>query len=92
MEGSWDEYFAARTWRVAKELSGEVSQGPAKVRFSQGLFTIIEGKFCGPGSSARGTKGVLLQETGPDGKDIAGSRVAVGQATMRMVRKSGAVK
>lgn len=91
MEGS-DEYFAGRTWRVAKDVSGVAVQGPATVTFSQGLFTVEGGKFCGPGSSARGTRGVLLQETGPDGEDIPGSYVAVGQTTLRTARKAGAVK
>jgi hypothetical protein len=90
VEGS-GEYFAGRTWRIAAEETGEVKDGPATVRFLQGTFTIEGGKFSAPGSSARGSKGVLLQETGSDGKDIPGSRIAIGLVTLRQARKAGAV-
>lgn len=92
MEGSWDEYFAARKWRLATEKSGMVTDGPATIRFLQGGFVIEGGKFSGPGSSARGSKGYLLQEVAADGSDIPGSLVAVGQVTLRTARKSGAVQ
>jgi hypothetical protein len=92
VDGSWDEYFAKRKWRIASEETGEVTDGPATVRFLQGAFTIEGGKFHSPLSSARGSKGVLLQEVGPRGADVDGSQIAVGVVTLRQARKRGAVR
>ena len=91
MDGSWDEYFATRKWRVATEKTGTVTDGPATVRFLQGGFTIEGGKFHSPLSSARGASGMLLQEVAADSTDIPGSQIAVGVVTLRKARKSGAV-
>ncbi len=96
MDGSWDEYFAARKWRVAVEKTGEAKDGPATVRFLQGAFTIegtadVSCKFHSPLSSARGAAGLLLQEVAGDGTDIPDSQIAVGVVTFRKARKSGAV-
>lgn len=90
MEGS-DEYFTGRKWRVASELTGTEADGPATVTFAQGRFTITGGKFSGPGSSARGAKGVLLQEVDENSEDIEGSLVAVGESTYRRAHREGAV-
>jgi hypothetical protein len=89
MEGS-DEYFTGRKWRVAREVTGTAADGPATVTFTQGRFTVTGGKFSGPGSSARGAKGILLQEIDEDG-DIEDSLVAVGEATFRKAKQAGAV-
>jgi hypothetical protein len=91
--GSWDEYFGKRTWRVATEVTAVDAVGPqTTVTFSKGRFSIDGGVFHSPLSSARGTRGILLQETAPDGSDIAGSRVAVGVVVYRKARREGAVK
>ncbi len=91
MEGSWDEFFVSRKWRLASEVTGEQQEGPASVRFLQGAFTVTGGKFCAPGASTRGSKGLLLQEVASDGTDIDGSRCAVGVVTYRKARQAGAV-
>jgi hypothetical protein len=90
VDGS-DEYFDGRRWRVASELTGREKDGPATVAFTQGRFTVTGGKFSGPGSSARGAKGILLQEIDDKSEDIEGSLVAVGESTFRRARKAGAV-
>lgn len=90
--GSWDEYFGKRTWRVATEVTAVDAVGPqTTVTFSKGRFAIDGGVFHSPLSSARGTRGVLLQETS-GGKDIEGSRVAVGIVVFRKARREGAVQ
>lgn len=88
----WEEYFGTRRWRVATEVTGADEQDGAVVAFVKGKFGIEGGVFHSPLSSARGQKGVLLQEIDPQtGRDIAGSRIAVGVVVLRNARKEGAV-
>lgn len=102
MPAAWDDYFAARKWRVATEANGTVAAEPGtelnpgtetvQVEFNRGKFEIRGGGvFHSPLSSARGRKGVLLQEVGPDGTDIEGSKIAVGVVVFRRARSEGAV-
>lgn len=86
MSGSWDEYFGTRKWRVATEVDG----ADAQVRFRKGRFTVDNGQFCSPLSTARGKAGILLQEVS-DGQDVTGSRIAVGIVVFRKARNAGAV-
>lgn len=96
----WDEYFGSRRWRVATEVTGidapVDADGPdeIRVRFTKGKFEIDNGgTFHSPLSSARGTKGIVLQEVDPaTGQDLPGSRVAVGIVVLRRARKEGAVQ
>lgn len=100
---TWDDLFGSRKWRVATELDGEVvaepgtslNQGGESVRaaFSKGKFELFGGVFHSPLSSARGRKGVLLQEVNlQDGMDILGSRIAVGVVVFRRARAEGAIR
>jgi hypothetical protein len=101
MPAAWGDYFGTRKWRVAKELDGtataepgtELNPGtePVRVEFSHGKFEIIGGVFHSPLSSARGRKGILLQEVSVAGEDIEGSRVAVGVVVFRRARSEGAI-
>lgn len=102
--GSWDEYFGYRKWRVATEVEGTDTampgtefnldgEQPVQVRFRKGRFQIAGGVFHSPLSSARGTRGVLLQEVSPfSGDDITGSRTAVGIVVYRKACREGAVR
>lgn len=92
MEGSWDEYFGTRRWRVATEVTGAEEAGGGVVAFTRGRFGIEGGAFHSPLSSARGSKGVLLQEVDADGNDITGSRIAVGVVVYRKAKREGAVR
>lgn len=91
-EVDWDEYFGTRKWRVASEVTG--TDREESVIFAKGKFEIDgDGVFHSPLSSARGRKGVLLQEVDPrTGDDIAGSRIAVGVVVFRKARREGAVR
>lgn len=94
--GSWEQYFGSRRWRVASEVTGAEEVPGAVVAFVGGKFGIEStgedrGVFHSPLSSARGTKGVLLQEVDQQGTDIAGSRIAVGIVVFRKARREGAV-
>lgn len=98
---SWEDLFATRKWRVATELNGAAAAEPGselndgdtvvKVEFTKGHFEIIGATFHSPLSSARGRKGVLLQEVDGSGRDVAGSRIAVGSVVLRRARGEGAV-
>lgn len=86
---NWDEYFGTRRWRVATEVTGTVE----RVAFTKGRFEISGGVFHSPLSSARGRKGILLQEIDPEsGKDIEDSQIAVGVVVFRRARKERAVR
>lgn len=87
-----EEYFGDRKWRVATEVTADVPQGEAVIHFKQGKFEIENGVFHSPCSSARGKKGILLQEVTSDGKDIDESRIAVGVVVLREARKMGAIR
>jgi len=102
MPATWDDYFATRKWRVATEVNGtEVAEPGSRlnsdgdksvqVRFVKGVFEIDNGVFHSPFSSARGRRGVLLQEVGSDGEDIKDSRIAVGQVVLRRARQQSAI-
>jgi len=94
------DYFGDRHWRVATEVTGtqvaepgtdlNAGTGPVTVKFDTGSFEIEGGCFHSPFSSARGHKGVLLQEVDEHGEDVAGSRIAVGGVVFARARKSGA--
>lgn len=98
---SWEDLFATRKWRVATELNGTATAEPGtelndgdslvKVEFTKGHFEIIGATFHSPLSSARGRKGVLLQEVDENGRDIDGSRIAVGSVVLGRARKEGAI-
>lgn len=104
MTSGWDEYFGKRRWRVAVEVTGTDTaepgtafnlegDKPVQVRFARGKFEIDGGVFHSPLSSARGGKGVLLQEIDPkSGDDLTSPRIAVGVVVLRRARKEGAVK
>lgn len=97
----WEELFGAgRKWRVAEEVSGDVTT-PARrgrpavtVKFTRGLFAVAApGAYQSPLSTNLGRNGVLLQETDDSGaSDIPGSRMAVGAPAVRKAREQyGAV-
>jgi hypothetical protein len=98
---SWEDLFATRKWRVATELSGtaladpgtELNDGDASVvvKFARGYFEITGATFHSPLSSARGRRGVLLQEVEASGRDIPGSRIAVGKVVLGRARREGAI-
>lgn len=93
MHVDWAGYFATRKWRVAQEVTGEGEDNDCLVTFKRGKFEIHgDGVFHSPLSSARGRRGILLQETDEDGGDIKGSRIAVGEIVMRRARQEGAVR
>lgn len=90
--GSWEEYFGHRKWRLATEVTAVDTPGPkTTVTFHKGKFEIEGGVFHSPLSSARGSKGMLLQELDPAGSDIPGSRVSVGIVVYRKAKREGAV-
>lgn len=93
--GTFEEYFGSRKWRVATEVTAvvpEAGDDAVVTTFTGGKFEIAGGKFHSPLSTARGRKGVLLQEVGADGSDVAGSRIAVGVVVYDRARKEGAVR
>lgn len=84
----WAEYFAARKWRVAEEVSGNTRVNGVKVYFAKGRFTVeAPGAFRSPVSGNPGRIGVLLQEVGEDGADIADSLVPFGKPAVERARK-----
>lgn len=82
-----------RRWRVAEEVTGEVTVGKGVVvQFDRGKFEMEGGKFTSPGSTARGRKGILLQEVDKEtGADIEDSRVSVGEVALQQARRLGAI-
>jgi hypothetical protein len=99
MSGKLEDWFGTRKWRVATEVSGEQSvQVPNQegeepltaevvVIFRKGRFEVgSPGSFSSPLGS-RGRVGVLLQEVGPDGKDIEGSRSTWGESVVRRAKE-----
>jgi hypothetical protein len=87
----WTGLFADRKWRVLTELTGTTGRRGWAITFDRGKFEIDGGVFHSPLSSARGRKGVLLQEVGLGGEDIPGSRIPVGEIVYRKARQAGAV-
>jgi hypothetical protein len=90
---NWEEFFGSRKWRLAEEVSGTViARKGISVVYAGGEFEITGGgKFHSPLSTARGSKGFLLQELDGQGQDIGGSRIAVGEVVYRRARQAGAV-
>lgn len=99
----WEDLFGTRKWRVATELDGEVvalpgtelnqkGTEPLKADFTRGHFELAGASFHSPLSSARGRKGVILQEVDERGRDIDGSRIAVGKVVLARARKEGSVR
>jgi hypothetical protein len=88
-KGAWEELFGhGRKWRVAEEVSGEVSEGGFTARFTRGRFELPKGAaFRSLLSTNLGRRGLVLQETSADGSsDIPGSRIAVGEAAVSRAR------
>lgn len=96
----WEELFRGRKWRVAEEVSGEVTipkrrgQPEIVITFRRGNFTVAApGAFQSPLSTNKGRAGVLLVETDSSGSvDYPGTRMAVGAPAVRKARQEyGAV-
>jgi hypothetical protein len=98
--GKWEELFGGgRKWRVAEELTGSVrvdgkyADGERKrgiaVTFARGEFEVPVGAaFASVLSTNLGRRGVVLQETSPDGSaDIPGSVIAVGNGSVDKARR-----
>lgn len=92
MTATFDDVFGKRRWRVLTELSGETSVNGSVVTFSKGHFTVGEGGcFQSPISPNKGKSGVALQEITPDGQDIPGSIIPVGERVLPRIRAAGAL-
>jgi hypothetical protein len=92
--GQWEDLFDSRKWRVAEEVTATATVDGIRVILTRGEFEIDPpGAFRSPLSTNLGRRGVVLQETGPDGSaDIPGSRVAIGLHALRRARSAyGAV-
>jgi hypothetical protein len=87
-KGTWEELFGSRKWRVAEEVTGELTEAGFTVRFSRGRFELPLGAaFRSVLSTNLGRRGVVLTETNADGSaDIPGSRIAVGEAAVSRAR------
>lgn len=88
-KGAWEELFGGgRKWRVAEELSGELTEAGFTVRFNRGRFELPSGAaFRSLLSTNLGRRGLVLTETNADGSaDIPGSRIAVGEASVSRAR------
>jgi hypothetical protein len=76
-------WFEGRRWRVMDELSGTVTVGQVRIAYASGEFEIAPpGVFVTP-LGHRGRRGIAIIETGEDGRDIPGTSVAFGEATLR---------
>lgn len=87
-KGTWEELFSGRKWRVAEEVTGEVTERGFTVTFSRGRFEIPQGAaYRSPLSTNLGRRGLVLIETNADGSlDLPGSRIAVGEAAVSRAR------
>lgn len=88
-KGTWEELFGGgRKWRVAEEVSGEVTEAGWTVRFDRGRFETPPGAaYQSLLSTNLGRRGVVLQETDAAGAvDVPGSRIAVGEAAVSRAR------
>jgi len=89
MSGRLEDWFGSRRWRVLTEadygtvdLAEQDGGESIVITFSHGAFEVAPpGSFVSPLGS-RGRSGVLLQEVGPDGKDIEGSLHPWGHAAV----------
>ncbi len=87
-KGAWEELFGGRKWRVAEELTGELTEAGFLVKFSRGRFELPVGAaFRSVLSTNLGRRGLVLVETNADGSDdIPGSQIAVGEAAVSRAR------
>lgn len=87
-KGTWEELFSGRKWRVAEEVSGEVTYRGYTVKFTRGRFEIPVGAaFRSLLSTNLGRRGLLLVETNADGSaDLPGPRIAVGEHSVSRAR------
>jgi hypothetical protein len=89
-KGTWEELFGnGRKWRVAEEVTGEVTERGYTVRFTRGQFETPPGSaFRSLLSTNLGRRGYILTETNADGsQDIPGSRIAVGEHSVTRARQ-----
>jgi hypothetical protein len=87
--GQWEELFSGRKWRVAEEVTGTLRHDGVVVPFTRGRFELPVGAaFRSLLSTNLGRRGVLLQETDAAGEhDIPGTRIAVGEGSVKLARK-----
>jgi hypothetical protein len=96
--GKWEELFGGgRRWRVCEELTGRVAADGfldgklvpgLLVVFERGTFECPAGAYQSVLSTNKAKRGVVLQETTPDGSaDIPFSRVAVGAPAVQRARE-----
>lgn len=93
--GKWDDLFKGRKWRVAEEVSGQVTarvkrgQPVVVITFTRGRFEIpAPGAYRSPLSTNLGRRGLLLQETDLTGEhDLPGARLAVGEPAVQKARE-----
>jgi hypothetical protein len=89
-KGTWEELFGGgRKWRVAEEVTGDVTEAGYTVRFTRGQFEMPAGSaFRSLLSTNLGRRGFILAETNADGsQDIPGSRIAVGAHSVTRARQ-----
>jgi hypothetical protein len=86
---TWDEWFGTRRWRIATEYSGIwVTEEGSEVVFDKGAFTCSSpAAYQSPVSANLGRRGWLLQEVSKQGRDIADSQAAFGEAAVERARK-----
>jgi hypothetical protein len=88
-KGAWEELFGGgRKWRVAEEVTFEVTEDGFEVRCVRGRFELPPGAaYRSPLSTNLGRRGLVLQETDSSGShDVPGSRIAIGEAAVNRAR------
>jgi hypothetical protein len=82
-----DEWFSTRRWRVFTEADGTDTESGHAVTFRKGKFRVEPpGAFTSPLGNT-GRNGVMLQEVGAEGRDIAGSLHAFGESVVTKARE-----